>query len=92
MHGVLYRVHTPEPMYSIFDDYEACNEGWPEPYELLLRPTDVILRKRPSDPRRKLPLYMGHLPRDLCDFGTVHGHSIERTIKAILNETMSNRR
>ena len=30
-------------MYSIFDDYEACNEGWPEPYELLLRPTDVIL-------------------------------------------------
>lgn len=43
MHGVLYRVRTPEPMYSIFDDYEACNEGWPEPYELLLRPTDVIL-------------------------------------------------
>ena len=44
MHGVLYRVHTLEPMYSIFDDYEACNEGWPEPYELLLRPTDVILK------------------------------------------------
>lgn len=43
MHGVLYRVHTPEPMYSIFDDYEACEEGWPNPYELLLRPTDVIL-------------------------------------------------
>ena len=44
MHGVLYRVCTPEQMYSIFDDYEACNEGWPEPYELLLRPTDVILK------------------------------------------------
>lgn len=43
MHGVLYRDHTPEPMCSIFDDYEACNKGWPEPYELLLRPTDVIL-------------------------------------------------
>ena len=43
MHGVLYRDYTPEPMYSIFDDYEACNEGWPEPYELLLRPTNVIL-------------------------------------------------
>lgn len=43
MHGVLYRVHTPEPMYNIFDDYEACKEGWPKPYDLLLRPTDVIL-------------------------------------------------
>lgn len=43
MHGVLYRDHTPEPMYSIFNDYEACNEGSPEPNESLLRPTDVIL-------------------------------------------------
>ena len=42
MHGVLYRDHTPEPMYSIFDNYEAFNEGWPEPSESLLRPTDVI--------------------------------------------------
>ena len=34
----------PEPINSIFDVYEACNEGWPEPYELLLRPTDEILK------------------------------------------------
>ena len=43
VHGVLYRVHTPEPIFSIFDDYEACTEGWPEPYEFLLRPIDVTL-------------------------------------------------
>ena len=43
MHGVLYRVPTPEPMFSIFDDYERFTEGWPEPYEFLLRPTDVTL-------------------------------------------------
>jgi len=43
VHSVLYRVHTPEPIFSIFDDDEACTEGWPEPYEFLLRPTDMIL-------------------------------------------------
>lgn len=43
VHGVLYRVHSPEPMFSIFDDYEACAAGWPEPYEFLLRPIDVTL-------------------------------------------------
>ena len=43
MHGVLYRVHTPEPMFRISDDYEGCTEDWLEPYEFLLRPTEVIL-------------------------------------------------
>lgn len=43
VHGVLYCVHSPKPMFSIFDDYEACATGWPEPYEFLLRPIDVTL-------------------------------------------------
>jgi len=40
-------VHTitgdPEPLFSAFDDYEACTPRWPTPYEFLLRPVEVAL-------------------------------------------------
>ena len=43
--GALYHAHSPEPMYTEFDAYEACAEGYPEPYEFLLRPVDVHMEK-----------------------------------------------
>lgn len=43
VHGMLYEVHAPDAVFPVFDDYEACAPGWPEPYEFLLRPVDVRL-------------------------------------------------
>ena len=43
VHGRLYKIHTPEPLFARFNDFEACAPGWPEPYEFLLRPVDVAL-------------------------------------------------
>ena len=41
--GEVHDVLTPGPLFSAFDEYEACTPGWPEPYEFLLRPVDVTL-------------------------------------------------
>ena len=43
VYGRVYEIHDPEPVYSAFNDFEACVPGWPEPYEFLLRPIDVLL-------------------------------------------------
>jgi len=45
VYGIVYRIHTPEPMFTKFDAYEACGEGYPEPYEFLLRPIDVRMEQ-----------------------------------------------
>lgn len=41
VHGVVYEVLNPDPVFDAFNDFEACAPGWPEPYEFLLRPVDV---------------------------------------------------
>lgn len=43
VHGVVYEVLNPDPVFGAFDDFEACAPGWPEPYEFLLRHVDVTM-------------------------------------------------
>ena len=43
VHGMLYRLDTPDDVLPVFDEFEACTPGWPEPYEFLRRPIDVTL-------------------------------------------------
>jgi len=44
VHGALYQVRNAEPLFQVFNDFEACAPGWPEPYEFLLRPIDVTFQ------------------------------------------------
>lgn len=44
VHGMVYEVTNPGPVFEAFDDFEACAPGWPEPYEFLLRPIDVTMK------------------------------------------------
>ena len=48
VHGVVYRVRTPGPLFEALDNFEACAPGWPEPYEFLLRPIDVTMEDGPQ--------------------------------------------
>lgn len=43
VHGLLYAVDAPEKVLPVFDDFEACTPRWPEPYEFLRRPVDVVV-------------------------------------------------
>lgn len=43
VYGMIYHLLRPEPLLEVFNAFEACAPGWPEPFEFLLRPVDVTL-------------------------------------------------
>jgi gamma-glutamylcyclotransferase (GGCT)/AIG2-like uncharacterized protein YtfP len=43
--GELYRVHTPEPLFTELDRYEECSPEFPQPHEYLRLMREVFLKE-----------------------------------------------